>query len=353
MSNTGMSPSSQCIGKDIAHCQKKPPLSVLLGSVCRLSPLWTGIDGEHGSNVISTRNKVAFKTLFTMSIIILRARTGFQRLFGSQVLLRLKSNEASDGRSHEEMIWPHFVGSWLHGWSDDAPVWLTSHRAEPEQILSYRTKQRGEPHSHIYGPAVCHHASVPGHLLGLKCIVGTSVVQVVTQTADHQGQYLCIRQDILESGCLPKSNSATAISCSHQAIRPSQWWEGRTLQSDFTAHTTRTQLMLPLTYCDHHEHALRHIEGMPPVMIRHSSIVLPHSQKPATQNLRGGGRSFIQVATQMTYKYVFFPPDDKRPHLVVDFKLLNDTELQKHPEWRSDHGVVVQREVVEVKLIDA
>lgn len=84
--------------------------------------------------------------------------------------------------------------------------------------------------------------------------------------------------------------------------------------------------MLPLTYCDHHEHALRHIEGMPPVMIRHSSIVLPHSQKPATQNLRGG--TFIQVI----YVQIRLFPDDTRPHLVVNFKLLNDTELQKHPK---------------------
>lgn len=40
------------------------------------------------------------------------------------------------------------------------------------------------------------------------------------------------------------------------------------------------------TYCDHNEHALRHVEGMSPVVIRHSSIVLPHSQKPAAQNLQ-------------------------------------------------------------------
>lgn len=41
------------------------------------------------------------------------------------------------------------------------------------------------------------------------------------------------------------------------------------------------------------------------------------------------------------------------PHLIVDFKLLNDPEFQKHPQRRGDHGVVVQGEVVKVKLLDA
>lgn len=32
----------------------------------------------------------------------------------------------------------------------------------------------------------------PRDALGLKCIVGAAVVQVVTEAADHQGQYLRI-----------------------------------------------------------------------------------------------------------------------------------------------------------------
>ena len=43
---------------------------------------------------------------------------------------------------------------------------------------------------------------------------------------------------------------------------------------------------LDLAYCDDNKHALGHVEGMSPVMICHSSIVLPHSQKPTAQNLR-------------------------------------------------------------------
>ena len=47
------------------------------------------------------------------------------------------------------------------------------------------------------------------------------------------------------------------------------------------------------TYGDHDKHALGDVEGMPPVMIRNGTIVLPHSQKPATQDLRGQGHRVI------------------------------------------------------------
>ena len=39
--------------------------------------------------------------------------------------------------------WPHSVGSWLHGWSDGAPAWPTSHRAEPKQSQSCRKTKQG------------------------------------------------------------------------------------------------------------------------------------------------------------------------------------------------------------------
>lgn len=41
------------------------------------------------------------------------------------------------------------------------------------------------------------------------------------------------------------------------------------------------------------------------------------------------------------------------PHLVVNFKLLNHPEFQKHPERRGDHGIIVQGKVVKVKLVNA
>ena len=47
------------------------------------------------------------------------------------------------------------------------------------------------------------------------------------------------------------------------------------------------------TYCDHDKHALGDVEGMPPVMISNGAIVLPHSQKPATQDLRVQGHRDI------------------------------------------------------------
>lgn len=43
------------------------------------------------------------------------------------------------------------------------------------------------------------------HSLGLEGIVGASVVQIMTQAADHQSQDLCIRQNILEFSCLFKT----------------------------------------------------------------------------------------------------------------------------------------------------
>ena len=46
------------------------------------------------------------------------------------------------------------------------------------------------------------------------------------------------------------------------------------------------------TYGDHDKHALGYVEGMSPVMVGHSAVVLPHSQEPATQDLRDEKPSF-------------------------------------------------------------
>ena len=42
-----------------------------------------------------------------------------------------------------------------------------------------------------------------------------------------------------------------------------------------------------------------------------------------------------------------------KPHLIVNFELLDNGKFQKHPERCGDHGVIVQGEVVKVELIDA
>lgn len=42
-----------------------------------------------------------------------------------------------------------------------------------------------------------------------------------------------------------------------------------------------------------------------------------------------------------------------RSYLVVDLKLLDHPQLDEHPQSGRDHGVHVQREVVEGELIDA
>lgn len=40
-------------------------------------------------------------------------------------------------------------------------------------------------------------------------------------------------------------------------------------------------------------------------------------------------------------------------HLVVDLKLLDHAQLDEHPQSGRDHGVNIQREIVEGELIDA
>lgn len=76
-----------------------------------------------------------------------------------------------------------------------------SHREEPEQNLFYREKQKRKVGLMGVAP-VSRHTTGLGHLLSLKCIVGASVIQVMTETADHQCQYLRVGQHILETGCL-------------------------------------------------------------------------------------------------------------------------------------------------------
>lgn len=90
---------------------------------------------------------------------------------------------------------------------------------------------------------------------------------------------------------------------------------------------------------------------MPPVVIGNSSIVLPHSQKPAAQNLQAN-------VAQMTNSLLNFMQRQKAvaapaAHLIVNFKLLHNSQFLKHSEGCGDHGVIVQGEVIEMKLIDS
>lgn len=83
-------------------------------------------------------------------------------------------------------------------------------------------------------------------------------------------------------------------------------------------------------------------------MVRHGSVVLPYSEEPAAQNLREHAHSGITWHAHFVFCHTLV-----LPHLIVNLKLLNSTEIQEHPQRGSDHGVVVQGEVIEVKLIDA
>lgn len=86
-----------------------------------------------------------------------------------------------------QMVLPRFVESWLHGWSGGAPAWQTFRKEGPERNLSWRKdRNRVVLLSLTYVAPVCCHIQRLGDALGLKSIVCAAVVQVMTETADHQ-----------------------------------------------------------------------------------------------------------------------------------------------------------------------
>lgn len=116
---------------------------------------------------------------------------------------------------NSDQVPPRFAESWLHGWSDGVPVWRMFRREEPEQNLSWRKEiNRVALLSLTYVPPVGRHTPGLGDALGLKCIVCAAVVQVMTETADHQGQYLGVWQHVLETGRLAQGKwKCTFIIC--------------------------------------------------------------------------------------------------------------------------------------------
>ena len=41
-----------------------------------------------------------------------------------------------------------------------------------------------------------------------------------------------------------------------------------------------------MTYIEHGEHGLTHVEGVPPVVVRHRSVVFLHTARPSAHNLQ-------------------------------------------------------------------
>lgn len=41
------------------------------------------------------------------------------------------------------------------------------------------------------------------------------------------------------------------------------------------------------------------------------------------------------------------------PHLIINLKFLHNTKLQKHAQGGGNHGIIVQRKVIEVELINS
>lgn len=128
------------------------------------------------------------------------------------------------GRPQEvncDQIPPRFAESWLRGWSDGAPMWRMFRTEEPEQNLSWRKEiNRVALLSLTYVAPVCRHTPGLGDALGLKRIVCAAVVQVVAETADHQGQNLSVWQHVLETGRLTQAKGEFTVISSSDVLSP-------------------------------------------------------------------------------------------------------------------------------------
>lgn len=92
-------------------------------------------------------------------------------------------------------------------------------------------------------------------------------------------------------------------------------------------------------------------------MVKDHSVVFSDSQQPPAQRLERGKRSVCQqlsaAATAQT------PPTQEKGfgicggYLIVDLKFLDHSQLYEHPQSCRDHGVHIQREIVEGELVDA
>lgn len=76
--------------------------------------------------------------------------------------------------------------------------------------------------------------------LGLEGVVGTPVVQIVTETRHQQSQHLQVAHEPLH-----------------------------------------------LARFEHGEHRLGHVQGVPPIVVLHRAVVFFHAEDPPTEDLRG------------------------------------------------------------------
>lgn len=72
---------------------------------------------------------------------------------------------------------------------------------------------------------------------------------------------------------------------------------GQTSQSVGTRHVRL------LTYFEHTEHCLGHIEGMSPVMVSHIAVILLHTQNPTAQCLRREKSILLLISEQIYVIY--------------------------------------------------
>lgn len=97
---------------------------------------------------------------------------------------------------------------------------------------------------------------------------------------------------------------------------------------------------------------------MPPVVIQNHSIILPNCQKPPTQRLQWK----VQIVSGLLNMYKWTEQcQDRRSrylcsadgYLVVNFKFLNHSKFQEHPQGCSNHGIHIKWEVIKMDIINA
>ena len=95
------------------------------------------------------------------------------------------------------------------------------------------------------------------------------------------------------------------------------------------------------TYCDHAEHGMRHVERVPPVVVRHVAVVLLDAEQPPTQHLR----------EQTTLGWLNTGVEGES-YLVGDRELFGEVEIMEHAQTQTQRAVVVEQTVVEEVIVN-
>lgn len=98
---------------------------------------------------------------------------------------------------------------------------------------------------------------------------------------------------------------------------------------------------------------------MSPVVVKDHSVVFPDSQQPSAQYLEQGWtdeREIGQLLLQGNRPCIqnkYCTQKTSLSHLIVNLEFLHHAQLHKHSQSSCNHGINVQRKVVEGQLINA